>query len=247
MKTAILTLSTTVLLLGTAGIALAQQPGSRAPDSDGDGLVSLAEAKAGAARRFARMDANSDGQIDKADREARMAQRFAATDTDDNGELSPAEMQAAQSARQAQRAERRAQREAARFARLDTDGSGGLSEDELRAAHAERGEKRGEARGERRGPPQEMHAEPRGGHHGQHPRGGMMLLRAADANRDMTVTRAEFDAAVEARFARVDTDQSGTISAAERKAAREAMRSERGPKRGPKRGRGGEGGGEGAL
>ena len=54
----------------------------------------------------------------------------------------------------------------------------------------------------------------------------MQMLRRADANGDKIVTKDEFDAVVEARFARFDTDGSGTITAEERAAAR-AQRQER--------------------
>ena len=104
------------------------------------------------------------------------------------------------------------------FERADTDGSGGLSEAEMIAAR----EARQEARGERRGQRGEM----RRGRGGMHR--AMKMLQRADTNNDQVVSRAEFDAAVEARFARVDADGSGTITAEERKAAREAMKQRRG-------------------
>ena len=101
------------------------------------------------------------------------------------------------------------------FERADTDGSGGLSEAEMRAAHDVRRAKmkdRGgrEARHGRRGPSR-----------------GMAMLRRADANGDKIVTRAEFDAAAEARFNRADTDGSGVVTAEERQAAREARKANR--------------------
>lgn len=183
--------------LGGAGAALAQHHGGeRGPagaDTNGDGVISLAETKAKAAERFARMDANSDGQISAEDREERRAQRFARTDTDGNGELSQDELAAAREARSAAH-------EARRTSRSETRPAG------------ERGE-----RGERR---------TRGGERGGRHR-GMQMLQAADTNQDRAISKAEFDAAVEARFARVDTDGSGTITAEERQTARAAMRAER--------------------
>ena len=223
MRKTILSATVAALALGTAGIAVADHHGAKPnPDTNSDGVVSLAEAKAHAAKRFERMDANNDGQIDKADREARQAARFAKIDTNGDGELSQAEMTAAREMRQSKRAERRAQMQERRFERLDTDNSGGISEAELAAAHEARRERR-EARGDRRGKRAEMRRGHRGG------KGRMMgMLRGADTNKDMIITRAEFDAAVEARFARVDTDNSGTITTEEREAAREQMREQRG-------------------
>lgn len=214
MRKLTLTLSTAALALGGAGIAYANHHGSHNPDANGDGVVSLDEATTHAQERFARMDANGDGQISAEDRAAHAAERFAKADANGDGEITPAEMTAARESRDAQRAERRAERQARMFERLDTDGSGGLSQAELRAGREAMRERRGERgemrRGGRRG----------GGH-------GMAMLRRADANGDKIVTQAEFDAAVEARFARVDTDNSGTITAEEREAARETMRSQR--------------------
>lgn len=238
MRKLTLTLSVAALALSSTGIAAYAQ-GRQATDANGDGVVSLAETKVQAAQRFARMDVNEDGQIDKADREAMQAKRFAMVDTNGDGELSQAEMKTAREARKSKQAERRAKRQDQMFARMDADKSGGISEAEMKAAQEARGERRGKMRGERR-------AEARGEHVGQHHgmregprggrgkgmRGGMRMLRQADANKDMIVTRAEFDAVVEARFARVDTDKSGTISAEERKAAREKMREMRGAQRG---------------
>lgn len=43
-------------------------------------------------------------------------------------------------------------------------------------------------------------------------------MKMADANGDKTITKAEFRAAAEARFAKADTNGDGTISADERKA-----------------------------
>jgi Ca2+-binding EF-hand superfamily protein len=232
MRKLTLTLSVAALALSGTGIAAYAQ-GKQTPDTNGDGLVSLAEAKAQAATHFARMDVNKDGQIDKADREAMQAKRFAAADTNGDGELTQAEMKAAHEAHMAKRADKRADRQAERFAKMDTDNSGGISEAEMAAAHEARGKMRGERQAEMRGQRGERQQGMHQGHRVKRgPGKAMAMLRQADANKDMIVTRAEFDASVEARFARVDTDKSGTISAEERKAAREKMREMRQERRG---------------
>ena len=46
-------------------------------------------------------------------------------------------------------------------------------------------------------------------------------------NGDKAISRAEFDAATQARFAKADTNNDGSITQAERTAAREAMRAQR--------------------
>ena len=50
------------------------------------------------------------------------------------------------------------------------------------------------------------------------------MMRGADVDGNRAVTRAEFDAALMQRFARMDADGDGNVTAAERKAARDAMR-----------------------
>lgn len=236
MRTFIFIAAASALTVGSAGIAMASQPdgahakGPRGPmlnleraDTNGDGEISLAEAKAQGAARFARMDVNADGSLDKADRETMADQRFAKADANSDGEVTRDEMTAAREAREAKFAERRdtraAEREARMFETLDKDGSGGLSQAEMAAAKALRGEARAERRGERRGGERKGRRGGRGGNDG-----AMAMMRGADSDNDKAVSRAEFDAAIEARFARLDTDGSGTISAQEREAAKSMRR-----------------------
>lgn len=227
MNKTFLTLSAAALALtGTALLAQPRGPMTN-PDNDGDGTVTRAEMQAHATDMFARMDANGDGRLDAEDRQAHQQQMFASADTDGDGELSQAEMQAMHAeraerreARAERRAERRADRMAEHFARMDSDKSGGLSPEELEALRGERGPmgKRGM----------------RGGHGARGE--GPAMLRMADSDGDEVVTRAEFDAALTAHFAKVDTDGDGTLSQAERDAAHDAMRSGRKAKREYRRG-----------
>lgn len=99
-------------------------------------------------------------------------------------------------------------REKQMFDRIDTDKNGSISRAEFAAMHDKRGERHGMA-----------------GEHGK--RGDRMAMRGgkmADANGDGVITKAEFDAGVKTRFAKVDTNGDGTVSDAERKAARDQMR-----------------------
>ncbi|MCB2048610.1 MAG: EF-hand domain-containing protein [Novosphingobium sp.] len=94
------------LIIGLSAIALAaggavyaqNHGGAMMGDADGNGVITRAEAQAGAAAMFARMDANKDGALTEADREARMAERkaemFAMMDTDKNGQISREEFMA---------------------------------------------------------------------------------------------------------------------------------------------------------
>ena len=104
----------------------------------------------------------------------------------------------------------RAARQAERFDRMDGNGDGVISRDEFDARHADRG-KHGD--GDRKG-----WRGDRGG--------GMKMMRMADADKDGSITRAEFDAGVTAMFRRADADNDGTVTAAERKAAHQAMRAQ---------------------
>ncbi len=81
------------LALATGGAAYAKHHGhGMSADADGNGLVTRAEAEAGAAAKFAKIDANNDGAITPADHEARMTEMrtrmFAAIDADKSGQIS---------------------------------------------------------------------------------------------------------------------------------------------------------------
>jgi len=172
-----LILGLSAIALATGGVAFAHNHGGgMKADTDGNGQVSRAEAEAGAAARFARMDANNDGALTAADREARMAEHRAKM-----------------------------------FTALDADKNGQISRDEF-MTHK----------------PEGMHA---GMGHGGHKmgmrghRGGGMMMGMADANKDGSVSKAEFTAAALARFDKTDADKNGQISAEERKAMRDTRHS----------------------
>lgn len=231
MRKLTLGLSAAALALIGAGAVHAAPggPGDKGgADADRDGVVTSAEHQAHAARIFARMDANADGAINADDRRARQAERFGRVDADKDGELSQAEMAAAREARQArmqQRREAMRERRAGRaddhFARLDTDGSGGLSQAELAAAREAMQERRGERAGGREGGERKMR-----GHHGGK-RGAMAMLRMADTNGDKSVSQAEFTAAADKRFAAMDANADGSVTAEERQVVRSERRAAR--------------------
>jgi anthranilate phosphoribosyltransferase len=117
-----------------------------------------------------------------------------------------------------------------RFALLD---NGSISEAEFTAAHEARKEKREEMREGHKGMAghgTEGHVMASGSHHkgGRHGHkgGGMMMLKLADANGDKTITNAEMMAAVDAHFAKADSNKDGKISADEHSAMRKAMRAQ---------------------
>ena len=102
-------------------------------------------------------------------------------------------------------------RHKAHFNRIDADGNGAVSYEEFSAQHGKRDGRRA-GRGDR----------PEGERMGM--RGGMRGM--ADADKDGTLTQAEFTAAALARFDAADADKNGTVTAAERKAQRDQMRSQ---------------------
>jgi Ca2+-binding EF-hand superfamily protein len=97
-------------LAGVAAFAAPQMGRPAKGDTDGNGLVSKAEALAMVDKHFAKMDGNSDGKIDAGDREAMRKKHFEMMDADKNGSISEAEFAAAHAARMEKREDRREQR-----------------------------------------------------------------------------------------------------------------------------------------
>lgn len=117
------------------------------------------------------------------------------------------------------------------FDRIDTNHDGSISKSEFMEHHKammEGGWKQGKGR---EGAPGSMPPPPGAGM-------GMMMgpgaqrlhkmAEKADTNHDGTITRAEFDAAVKARFDAADTNHDGKLTPEERRAAWKAERGERG-------------------
>lgn len=125
-------------------------------------------------------------------------------------------------------ADREAQRKA-RFDRLDSNSDGAISYDEFTAARTSRGERPEGVRGQRGGPRNE-----RMGLRGM--RGMGMGMRGpgrpGGADGDHAITRAEFEAAILARFDAADADKDGIVTAAERKARHDGMRQQMRERRG---------------
>ena len=107
----------------------------KAADTNGDGLISRAEAAAlpMIAKHFDEIDANRDGQISadelRAFHEKRRAEHWKKIDTNGDGKISRPEAQA------------NAPRLAEHFDQLDANGDGFLTPEELKAAHARHGPK----------------------------------------------------------------------------------------------------------
>jgi len=169
------------------------------------GLSLAATAVAGGA--YAQQAAKGDGVFTRAEAQAKAQEMFARLDVNKDGKLDQAD---------------RAARRAAMFDRMDTDHNGQISRAEFDAmGPGARGHRGG---GIANGPDGERGPGKHGwGHRGGH-RGGMMMGRMADADKDGTITQAEFTAAAMQRFDRMDTNHDGTVTKEERQAARQAMR-----------------------
>ncbi|WP_225899768.1 EF-hand domain-containing protein [Croceicoccus gelatinilyticus] len=140
------------------------------------------------------------GPVTLAEAQTKSAAMFDKMDVNSDGQINAADREA---------------RMEQRFAKLDTDGNGSLSLAEYTAAHEMRGKRGdGEGKGMR-------------GHHGKRGHGMRMMGKMADTNNDGTITRAEFDAGVQAHFAKMDANGDGTVTVEERQAAREQMREAR--------------------
>ena len=157
-----------------------------------------------------KIDADGNGVVSKTEAMVGADARFTKMDVNNDGTLNQAD---------------RAAKVKEHFATMDADKNGAVSEPEFVAAHEARmakREDRRELRSERKGPGHKGH---RMGGRGKG--GGMRMLTMADTNGDKSVTQAEFRAAAEARFAKSDANNDGSISADERKAQRQGMRGNR--------------------
>lgn len=143
--------------------------------------------------------------VTRTEAQAKAAEMFTKMDANKDGKLDQADREA-----------HRAERKQAMFATLDTDKNGAISRDEF---NAERGPRAGGEKGEGKGG-HRMGKRHGGGHGGM----GMMMGQMADTNKDGAVSRAEFLAAHEAHFAKVDANKDGKITPDERKAAMAQMR-----------------------
>lgn len=167
-----------------------------------------------------KMDADGDKTITWTEAKAKSDQMWAKLDVNKDGKLDQAD---------------RSAKWAEKFAEIDTDKNGSISRDEFIAHHQQMKGPEGDHDGDRKGPH---------GGRGHGGMGGMMagghMAMMADANKDGTVTRAEFDAGVKAHFDMADANKDGKITHEERRAAMKAMM---GKMKGPHAGHGAMGDG----
>lgn len=151
--------------------------------------------------------------VTRAEVETKAGEHFAKADVNKDGKLDKADREA---------------RKAERFKKLDTDGNGSISQSEFAAAHQGKGMRHGGDQamaGGMKHDGMKQGGMRHGGKHGM--RGGKgrhMMMGMADANKDGTVTRAEFVSARLKHFDMTDINKDGSVSPDERKAAMQKMR-----------------------
>jgi len=194
-----LTMAISAAALAVGGVAYAQMPdGHPKMDTNGDGVITRAEAQAHAEQMFDRLDVNHDGKLDQTDRqemrEKMRAMMFDKLDANHDGSISKAEFMAARPMGHDGMRGDKGHRMA--------DGDDGPGMD---------GHKMG---GHRMG----------GGHGWKHRGHGEGMMKMADTNGDGAISKSEFMAAAMKRFDTMDANHDGQVTKAERQAAREAMK-----------------------
>ena len=184
----------TPIIGGVAALALAIAAGGALAQNQAQGQT---QAPASSRAHALRGDADRDGRLSQAEFVEGRAARLAAGDANRDGSVTREEMQAAMQARRAQRADQR-------FAKLDANGDGAVSRAEFDAGHA--------ARGDHPRPHRAMRG--LGGHRGPH---------AQAARERGPVVIAEVRARAAERFAKLDADGDGFVTAQEQRTARQAQ------------------------
>lgn len=171
-------------------------------------LVATAFAGSAYAEQTAHARHGGDGVTTRAEVQTRSAAKFARMDANKDGKIDQADREA---------------RLTAMFDRIDTDKSGQIS----RAEFGTRPQRPEGAKGH--GPEgREVRGHGGKGDHGRgrHGGGGWGFGRGGDANKDGTLTQAEFTTAALQRFDATDANNDGQVTKDERQAARKAMRDE---------------------
>jgi Ca2+-binding EF-hand superfamily protein len=162
--------------------------------------ISLTSAAASFAAPDTKADQDGNRAMSKAEAVAAADARFAKMDANNDGQLNEADKVAKM-------------RE--RFAAIDSDKNGAISESEFIVMHEARADRRGDRREKR------IKHGKMGAHSDRHD-GAMAMMAQTDSNGDKAISRAEFRAAAEARFAKADANKDGIVTVEERRAGRKA-------------------------
>ncbi len=188
-------LATTAIVSTLSVSAFAGSPMLKRVDSNNDGLIQLSEFKAQADQKFAKMDADGNGLVTKEERQALKKQK-------------------------------RETRALKKFAKADSNSDGSLSEEEFMAARAARAERMkqkrdvngdGQLNQDDRDARKKMRKKMRKKRKAYKEKHAAKRIKV-DANDDGVVDIAEHQAAVLARFERLDKNADRVLSADEQKA-----------------------------
>ena len=160
------------------------------------------------------VDTDRDGRISQAEFTAKAVERLQAADGNGDGTVTAEERRAAGEAR-------RAEHMTQRFARLDTNNDGAISQAEFEAAPAMRGGRDGRRGGRGEGRGGWARDAGQGGEGARAMRGPRGEWGARAERGPVTVEQAQARAAE--RFARMDANNDGYLTAEDRAANREAM------------------------
>lgn len=166
-----------------------------------------------------KMDADGDKTVTWAEARAKSDAMWTKLDANKDGKVDKADREA---------------RWAERFASIDTDKNGAISREEFIAHHGAMKDRDGAAPARHAGEHDRAGHGPKG-HRGEGRRGmagGMHMMGMADANKDGTITRAEFDAGMKTHFDMADANKDGKITPEERRTAMKAMMTKMGQSHG---------------
>lgn len=166
-------------------------------------------------------DSNGDGILTQAESVAAAQARFERMDANGDGQINAADKDV---------------RAAKRFAEMDGNGDGVISEDEFMASREARAAKREARRAEQsengaKNKRAKKRDGQRNGKRGKR-RGNARMLKRADVNGDNSVSREEFLAMVNERFAGMDINNDGQVTKAERQEARDKRKAQRAERKG---------------
>jgi Ca2+-binding EF-hand superfamily protein len=160
--------------------------------------------------RSAKMDANGDGNVSKTEALAHADARFAMMDADGNGQIDARDRQA---------------RAKLRFAAMDADKNGTVNEAEfVTAANAKAAARSARNAANAESPDARRSAYKGGSRNGNRNTNTIGSWGKGDVNNDKAISRDEYDAATQSRFAVRDKDGNGALSADEMQSARKGMR-----------------------